>query len=243
MTTVLPPALQDLRALVFDVFGTVVDWRGSLIREGEALAERLDLPAVDWAAFADAWRAGYQPAMAPVRRGELPWTSIDVLHRGILDALLDRFRLALPEDEVQALNLAWHRLEPWPDSRCGLLSLKSRWPVVTLSNGNVALLVDMARHAGLPWDAIFSAELFGHYKPDPEVYQGAARLLAAAPEQLLMVAAHPSDLRAAARCGLRTAYVRRPLEHGPSGVLEAHDPGEFDLEVGSLTELARALGC
>jgi 2-haloacid dehalogenase len=243
MSPVLPPALQDLRALVFDVFGTVVDWRGSLIREGEALAERLDIAHVDWAAFADAWRAGYQPAMARVRRGELPWTAIDVLHRGILDGLLDRHQIALPEDEAQAFNLAWHRLEPWPDSRCGLLSLKSRWPVVTLSNGNVSLLVDMARHAGLPWDAIFSAELFGHYKPDPEVYLGAARLLAAEPAQLLMVAAHPGDLRAAARCGLRTAYVRRPLEHGASGAMEASTPGEFDVEVDSLTELARALGC
>lgn len=243
MTTPLPPALQDLRALVFDVFGTVVDWRGSLIREGEALAERLDITGVDWAAFADAWRAGYQPAMARVRRGELPWTSIDVLHRGILDRLLDQFRITLPEDEAQAFNLAWHRLEPWPDSRCGLLSLKSRWPVVTLSNGNVALLVDMARHAGLPWDAVFSAELFGHYKPDPEVYLGAARLLAAEPGQVLMVAAHPSDLRAAARCGLRTAYVRRPLEHGPGGAMEPSTPGEFDVEADSFTELARALGC
>jgi 2-haloacid dehalogenase len=237
-----PFVAADLRALVFDVFGTVVDWRGSITREGQALAARLGMPGVDWAAFADDWRAGYQPAMARVRRGELPWTSIDGLHRGILDDLLVARGLVLPEAEAAAFNLAWHRLDPWPDTCAGLLRLKARWPVVTLSNGNVALLVDMARHAGLPWDAVFSAELFGHYKPDPEVYLGAARLLAAAPQQALMVAAHPGDLRAAANCGLRTAYVARPLEHGPGGPMEAWTPGEFDVAVDSFTALADALG-
>jgi 2-haloacid dehalogenase len=242
MSALPPPALQDLRALVFDVFGTVVDWRDGVAREGQALAERLGIEGVDWFAFADAWRAGYEPSMARVRRGDLPWTSIDDLHRGILLELLERHGLTLPEEELQALNLAWHRLEPWPDVRGGLLCLRSRWPVVTLSNGNVSLLVDLARHAGLSWDAIFSAELFGHYKPDPEVYLGAARLLGAQPGQVLMVAAHPGDLRAAGRCGLRTAYVRRPLERGPEGSAEPCEPGEFDVVVDSFTELARALG-
>lgn len=241
MSTTLPPSLSDLRALVFDVFGTVVDWRGSLIEEGHALGRRLGV-ALDWAQLADDWRAGYQPAMAEVRSGRRPWAHIDTLHREILDRLLAARGQHWPEPEVAAFNLAWHRLQPWPDSRAGLLRLKARWPVATLSNGNVSLLVDMARHAGLPWDAVFSAELFGHYKPDPETYLGAARLLGVQPQQLMLVAAHPSDLRAAAACGLRTAHVARPQEHGEGGWREPWTPGEFDVETDSFTALAQALG-
>ena len=232
-----------VRALVFDVFGTVVDWRSSVVREGQLLAARLGWPAtLDWAAFADDWRAGYPPAMDEVRRGMLPWTNIDGLHRRILERLLATRGLVLDEADAADFNRVWHRLIPWPDSVPGLYRLKARLPICTLSNGNLSLLVAMARHAGLPWDAVLSAELFGHYKPDPEVYLGAARLLDCAPHEVLMVAAHPSDLRAAAACGLRTAYVPRPLERGPGGPMEAWTPGEFDVVADSFVELARQLG-
>jgi 2-haloacid dehalogenase len=229
--------LAAVRALVFDVFGTVVDWRSSVAAEVGTLGWPVDPPA-----FADAWRAGYPSAMREVRDGRLPWTNIDGLHRRILDALLAERGLTPPETEVAELNRVWHRLAPWPDSVVGLHRLKARFPVCTLSNGNVSLLLDMARHAGLPWDAIFSAELFGHYKPDPEVYLGAARLLDLAPQQVLMVAAHPSDLRAAAACGLRTAYVPRPMERGPGGRMASFTPGEFDLVAEDFLALAGALG-
>lgn len=228
-------------ALVFDVFGTVVDWRTSVIEEGRALGARHGWN-VDWGAFADAWRAGYPLAMDRVRRGELPWMSIDALHRLILDGLLAEHALPLPAEQTEDFNLVWHRLRPWPDSVGGLHRLKARWPVATLSNGNVSLLLDMARHAGLPWDCLFSAELFGHYKPDPQAYMGAARLLGLPPSQVLMVAAHPSDLRGAAACGLKTAYVPRPLERGPGGPMEPWTPGEFDWVAEDFHALARALG-
>jgi len=234
-------ALPDIRALTFDIFGTVVDWRGSLIREGQALQARRGGLA-DWAALADAWRAGYQPAMARVARGELPWTNIDGLHRQILDGLLPRFGLAdLPEAERVALNLAWHRLDPWPDSLAGLQALRQRHTLATLSNGNVALLVNMAKRAGLPWDCVLSAELIGRYKPDLMVYRRAAELLGHAPGQVLMVAAHPSDLAAAQRAGLRTAYIARPDEHGPGGWMEPMNGLVPDLQADSLPALAALL--
>jgi 2-haloacid dehalogenase len=229
--------LDDIRALAFDVFGTVVDWHGSVAAE----VARLRLP-VDGGGFALAWRAGYAPAMQAVRAGTLPWTNIDGLHRRILDGLLAERGLALPEGERVALNRIWHRLSPWPDSVAGLVRLKRRYIVAALSNGNVALLVNMARHAGLPWDMVFSAELFGHYKPDPECYLGAARLLDLEPRQVLMVAAHPSDLRGAQAAGLRSALVKRPLERGPDGALEPWQPGEFDLVAEDFLDLARQLG-
>lgn len=231
----------DIRALTFDIFGTVVDWRSSVIREGQLLGQRLGL-AVDWAAFADDWRGGYQPAMQKVRSGELPWTPIDALHRRILDGLLAGRGIVLNEDDAAEFNRCWHRLIPWPDSVAGLYRLKRRFTIASLSNGNLSLLVAMARHAGLPWDAVLSAELFGHYKPDPEVYLGAARLLGLEPGQVMMVAAHPSDLRAAAACGLRTAYVPRPLEHGPGGEAPACREGEFDVVAGDFVALAQQLG-
>ena len=237
MTAVSSASAVQVRALVFDVFGTVVDWRSSVAAEVRALGWPVDPPA-----FADAWRAGYAPAMQAVRDGRLPWTHIDGLHRRILDSLLAERGLAPSEAEVAGLNRVWHRLAPWPDSVAGLHRLKARFPVCTLSNGNVSLLMDMARHAGLPWDTIFSAELFGHYKPDPEVYLGAARLLDLPPQQVLMVAAHPSDLRAAAACGLKTAYVPRPLERGPGGAMEPWTAGEFDLVAEDFGALAGALG-
>jgi 2-haloacid dehalogenase len=230
-----------IRALVFDVFGTVVDWRGSIIREGQALAARG--LQVDWPAFAEAWRAGYQPAMQRIRGGAGEWASIDTLHREILDGLLPRFGLdMLTEAERYHLNRVWHRLDPWPDSVRGLRRLKSRFVISTLSNGNVALLVDMAKQARLPWDCVLSAEIFCRYKPDPEVYQGAARLLGFERQQVLMVAAHPSDLAAAARAGLRTAYVPRPLEHGVGGPMEPVGDLRFDCVATDFIDLAEQLG-
>ena len=226
--------MKQIKALVFDVFGTVVDWRGSIIREVSATWPQVNAPA-----FADAWRAGYVPAMDRARRGEIAWTNIDGLHRVILDDIRPRFGLGgLSEPEVDALNRVWHRLDAWPDAVSGLQRLKTRHVIATLSNGNVALLVNMAKHAGLPWDCVLSAELFQHYKPDPEVYQGAARLLGFEREQVMMVAAHPGDLVAAQRAGLRTAYVPRPREWGEGGYREPVGDAVFDLTASDFNALA-----
>jgi 2-haloacid dehalogenase len=230
-----------LKALLFDVFGTVVDWRGSIIRECQLLGTQLKLQR-DWPAFADAWRAGYVPAMDKVRKGTLPWMNIDALHRLILNDLLEQFELTqLSESQKIHLNCVWHRLSAWPDSVSGLVRLKAKMPIATLSNGNVALLVNMAKHANLPWDAIFSAELFGQYKPDLEVYQKAADLLGFARNEVMLVAAHPSDLEAAKRAGLRTAFVSRPMEYGSIDKAESADSHEFDYKVGDFNELADLL--
>ena len=236
-----PMRAPEVKALVFDVFGTVVDWRGSIIREGRLLGRRRKLK-VDWAAFADAWRAAYRPALDRVRSGELPWTKIDVLHRMILDGLLPRFGLGgLSEDEIDHLNRVWHRLEPWPDARAGLAKLKRRYVIATLSNGNVALLTNMAKHAGLPWDCILSAEVVRHYKPDPETYLGAADLLGVQPAELMLVAAHKDDLHAARACGLKTAYVTRPREYGPGVKADLSRDPALDLHARDFNDLARQL--
>lgn len=231
----------DIQAMVFDVFGTVVDWRSSIIREGEALGRAKGLP-VDWAAFADAWRAGYQPAMARVRSGELGWTRIDDLHRMILDELLVRFHIeGLNEAEIDQLNRAWHRLQPWPDAVEGLTRLRDYYTLATLSNGNVALLVNLSKRANLPWDCVLSAELFRHYKPDPEVYLGAADLLGLPPHALMMVAAHNGDLRAAHDVGLRTAFVPRPTEHGPYQTDDLEPEPFVDVSAPTFIELAAVM--
>ena len=233
---------NSVKALTFDVFGTVVDWRGSIIREGQLLAAKKGYN-VDWARFADNWRSGYGPAMNKVRSGELPWTKIDDLHRMILDDLVEEYSLTgMSEAELVHFNEAWHRLSPWPDTVSGLNKLKSKYVITTLSNGNVSLLTHMAKNGGLPWDAILSAELSGHCKPDPEAYLKAADLLSLKPEQVMMVAAHPSDLRAAARTGLKTAYVIRPLERGPGRPVNRNPDGEFDYTAENFNDLARQLG-
>jgi 2-haloacid dehalogenase len=235
-------ARDAVKALTFDVFGTVVDWRGSIVREGRALgrARRLE---VDWPAFADAWRAGYRPAMDRVRRGKLPWTNLDALHREILDKLLPRFGIrGLTAAEKEHLNRVWHRLRPWPDAVRGLRRLKTRYVIATLSNGNVALLTNMAKHAGLPWDCVLSAELFRRYKPDPETYRGAAALLGLRPREVMMVAAHPDDLVAARRCGLCTAFVPRPREHGTARASQPAANAGFDIIASDFIDLARQLG-
>lgn len=231
-----------VKALVFDVFGTVVDWRGSIIRELEMLARAKGLSA-DWARFADDWRGGYQPAMQRVRSGALPWTRIDDLHRMILDDLLAKYRISgLSEDETAHLNRAWHRLDPWPDAVEGLAHLKRKFIIGTLSNGNMGLLVNMAKRAGLPWDVVLSAELARHYKPDPEAYRMPPDLLGLAPGEVMLVAAHPGDLAAAATQGLKTGYVPRPLEWGPHG--KAHDTSahRFDVTATDFVALAKVLG-
>ncbi|BBY50261.1 haloacid dehalogenase [Mycolicibacterium arabiense] len=233
---------MTLRALAFDVFGTVVDWRGSVIRELTAFGEAHGVDR-DWAQFADDWRAGYPPAMDRVRTGELPWMKIDALHRLILDELLERAGIdGIPDGDVAELNRAWHRLDPWPDTVEGLTQLKRSFTITTLSNGNVSLLTNMAKRAGLPWDCVISAELFRHYKPDREAYLGCAELLDVAPAELALVAAHPSDLRAARDAGLTTAYVARPLERGPGHEAPRVEDGEFDYLAEDFLDLARQLG-
>jgi 2-haloacid dehalogenase len=227
-------------ALLFDVFGTVVDWRGSVMRELARVGRAHDVRA-DWGAFADAWRAGYRPAMDRVRKGEVPWQPLDSLHLQMLRGLVDRFGLDLGQDELAALNLVWHRLAPWRDVRTGLRRLRVGCIIGTLSNGNMALLVDLSRSAGLPWDCIFSAELFGHYKPDPEVYRGAASLLALRTSEVMLVAAHKDDLEAARRCGMQTAYVHRPREFGRDAEHEGPDPAST-LNAADFRDLADQLG-
>ncbi len=228
------------KALVFDVFGTVVDWRTSIVLEGEDLGRKKNLD-VNWAAFADAWRSRYAPSMERVRSGEIPWTKLDDLHRASLEELLREFGVeGLSEQEKDHLNRVWHRLDPWPDAFEGLTRLKNSYVIAPLSNGNVALLVDMAKKAGLPWDLILSAELVRRYKPDPETYLMASDLLDLRPDQVMMVAAHVDDLRAAQENGLRAAYVPRPLEFGYGGEVDPPDPS-FDLVAGDFIELDREL--
>lgn len=231
-----------VKALLFDVFGTVVDWRGSIIEEGRTWHREYGLNA-DWTAFADRWRSMYQPAMEQVRSGKRPWTVLDALHRESLDTLIDELALGELDEPLRAhLNRVWHRLNPWPDSAPGLTRLKQRFIIAPLSNGNVALLVDMARHAGLPWDVILGAEVAGHYKPQPEAYLAAARLLALPPAQCMMVAAHNDDLAAASRLGFRTAFIARPTEYGPGQTKDVAATRDWDHSVRSLVELAEALG-
>ncbi|HEY4956429.1 MAG TPA: haloacid dehalogenase type II [Caldimonas sp.] len=241
MTPSPAPLAPMPKALAFDVFGTVVDWHGGIAREAAALAATHGI-AGDWATFATHWRAGYAPAMDEVRRGVMPWLNIDALHRVILERIVATHGLgALSGAERDHLNRAWHRLPPWPDSVPGLVRLKRRFTITPLSNGNFSLLTEMAKHAGLPWDCVISAELFGHYKPDPEAYLGCARLLDVAPGELMLVACHPSDLRGARASGLRTAYVRRPLECGPATPPPPFDDGEFDLVADDFEQLADLL--
>lgn len=232
----------SVRALTFDVFGTVVDWRSSIIRECSELGKSKGIEA-DWSRFADLWRAGYAPAMNRVRTGELPWMNIDSLHRMVLEKLLDKFGIrGLSESEIDGLNRAWHRLEPWVDSKGGLERLRKRFIIATLSNGNVSLLVNMAKHSGLIWDCVLSSELAGHYKPDKEVYMTAAKLLGLGPENIMMVAAHVYDLEAAKALGFKTALVWRPLEFGHEKVTELNDEMPFDIIARDFNDLADRLG-
>ncbi len=237
-----PGGPADLKALVFDVFGTTVDWRTSIISELYAIGDDLGLKTVDWVSFTDDWRAAYQPNMQRVREGSLPWTSLDDLHRMELDRLIEAYRLPpIPPAAIQRINTVWHRLKPWPDTLAGLHRLKQRFIIAPLSNGNVALLTAMAKSAGLPWDLILSAELCRHYKPDPETYRMPCDYLALDPRQVMLVAAHNGDLAAAAREGLRTAFVRRPTEYGPRQTKDLRAEHAFDVAAEDFMHLADIL--
>lgn len=230
---------RDVEVLAFDIFGTVVDWHGSIVREMATLH-----PQVDGDAFALAWREGYRPAMARVMSGELGWTLIDDLHRMILDQILPRFGLAdLDEAQRRHLNLAWHRLDPWLDAVAALQRLKRRYILCSLSNGNLGLLTRMAKRAGLPWDCVLSAEVFRAYKPDPATYLGVARVFDLPPDRVMLVAAHHDDLAGARACGLRTAYIERPLEFGAARPKDVGPQPGNDLHSPDLAALADRLGC
>lgn len=237
----MPPLAP--RALIFDVFGTCVDWRGSIIAEGPSLDARWGT-STDWAKLADAWRGRYQPAIEDVRSGRRPWTILDVLHRESLEALAPSFGLdKLDEAARDHLNRVWHRLRPWPDTVAGLTRLKRRFILGPLSNGNFALLTNMAKHAGLPWDVNLSVELYRAYKPQRGSYLGAVGLLGLSPDETMMVAAHYSDLQAAAGCGLRTAYVHRPREFGDRPPNDLPPNPAVDLVAKDFEDLATQLGC
>ena len=228
-----------MKVLAFDIFGTVVDWHGSIVKEVSAL-----YPQVDANAFALAWRAGYQPAMSRVRSGELGWTRIDELHRLILDDLLPRFGLQhLSETERAHLNRVWHRLDAWPDSVEGLTRLKRKFTICSLSNGNLGLLTNMAKRAGLPWDCVLSAEVFKAYKPDPATYLGVAKVFDVQPSEVMLCAAHHDDLAAARACGLGTAYIERPFEFGSAQPKDVSPQAGNDLHAKSINHLADLLGC
>lgn len=231
--------MSEPRILVFDIFGTVVDWHGSIVRE--VMARH---PQVDADAFALAWRAGYQPAMEAVRSGERGWVRLDTLHREILDGILPRYGMdQLDDAQRHELTLVWHRLTPWPDSVRGLTRLKSRFTICSLSNGNLGLLTDMAKRAGLPWDCVLGAEVFRAYKPDPRVYLGAASVFDVEPGQVMMVAAHQDDLAAARACGLQTAYIERPMELGAAHPKDVSPDPANTLHARDLMHLADLLGC
>jgi 2-haloacid dehalogenase len=233
-----------VRALLFDTFGTVVDWRGGLISSMQAWGLARGV-AADWPGLVDAWRAEYVPSMAKVRSGEREWADLDVLQRESVEILAPRFGASgLDGDALDELVLMWHELPPWPDSVQGLRRLRARYVIAPLSNGHVALLVRLAKTAGITWDAVFGADVFRHYKPDPETYLGAVALLGCEPSEVMLVAAHASDLDAAASCGLRSCHVSRPLEYGPGRRVEKlPTTGCFDLMVGDLMELATELRC
>ncbi len=234
--------MRGVRAYVFDVFGTVVDWRSGVAREAATVLAAHGAGHVDGGAFADAWRRRYGPAMEVVRSGRRPFVRLDVLHRENLDAVVAAFGLAgrIDAAALDALNFAWHRLDPWPDVVPGLLRLKQHAIIAPLSNGNIALMLNMAKRAGLPWDAILGAEVVQAYKPAPEAYLRTAEVLGMQPDELCLVAAHPSDLTAAQACGLRTCFVPRPLEHGP-GAAPPTSVGSWDLTVADFGALADAV--
>lgn len=238
--------MPPLKALCFDVFGTVVDWREGVARDAGQFLQTHKLHGLDPYAFADAWRGLYQPAMQECRAGRRPYVQLDTLHRENLEAVLRQYGLCpstLPEESIAWLNDAWRRLDPWPDAVQGITRLKSRYIVAPASNGNIALMVAMAKRAGLPWDAILGAEVTGAYKPAPQSYLRMAEILRIAPESICMVAAHNDDLAAAQACGLSTAFVARPTEHGPGQTTDIVAEGNWDFVAADFNDLASQLGC
>jgi 2-haloacid dehalogenase len=235
----------DVKAFVFDVFGTLVDWRGGVAREAAVFLQRHGRSAQQADDFADAWRARYQPSMERVRSGQRPFTKLDVLHRESLEDVLREFGFdsaQIPAAELDELNLAWHRLDPWPDTVEGLTRLKSKAIIAPLSNGNVRLMIDMAKHGGLPWDAILGAEVAQAYKPTPDAYLRTANILSLVPQQVCMVAAHNSDLKAAQACGLKTAFIPRVREHGASQTGDLKPEGNWNWVASDLIDLATQIG-
>ncbi|MEM7210808.1 MAG: haloacid dehalogenase type II [Pseudomonadota bacterium] len=237
--------MQQVKALLFDTFGTVVDWRGSVARQVDRLAYAKGIEGLDSDAFARAWRAGYLPGMAPVISGERGWTPIDVIHRERLEVILDEFGIADHFDETERadLNLAWHRLDPWADSVPGLRRLSAKYMIGPLSNGSTPLLVNMAKRAGIPWDVIMSSDATRGYKPDPKTYLGACEMMGLEPTQVMMCAAHNNDLEAASSHELRTAYINRPSEYGPDQVRDTAATGEWDIITDHIEGIAEVLGC
>jgi 2-haloacid dehalogenase len=235
---------HPITALLFDVFGTVVDWRTGIAREGEEFGRAHGLTGIDWTAFADCWRALYQPTLERVRSGEMAWQPLDDLHRMGLNKLMSERSIAhLPESAIDHFNCAWHRLPPWPDAVSGLTRMKKKYILATCSNGNVSQMVNLAKHSDLPWDVVLGAEMARQYKPRPEVYQRSVELLRLHPAECMMVAAHNYDLRAAAGCGLRCAFVVRPKEYGPAGKPDLASSQPWDFVAEDFNMLAEQLGC
>lgn len=233
-----------IKALLFDVFGTVVDWRTAIIREGEKFGQANNLAGVDWTAFADDWRGLYQPALEQVRSGRSPWMPLDDIHRRSMDKLLaDRGVSGISERALEHFNRAWHRLDPWPDSVEGLTRLKRKYIIAACSNGNVSLMVNLGKYAGLPWDMILGAEMAHQYKPTLEVYEKSVALLRLDPAECVMVAAHNYDLEAATQCGLQCAFIPRPNEFGPNAQAELGPTGDWQFVARDLNDLAEQLGC
>jgi 2-haloacid dehalogenase len=237
--------LGNVKVLLFDTFGTVSDWRGSITRMGERLAREKGIEGIDWEAFARAWRAGYRPGMARVQSGERPWTTVDVIHRERLEEILVDFGIAdaFSEEEKADTNLFWHRLDPWPDSIPGLLRLKRKFLISPLSNGSIVLLSSMAKRAGLPWDFVFSSDNFKAYKRDAAVYLGAIDMLNLEPGEVMMTAAHNDDLAAARSHGMRTAYINRPYEYGQDQTKDFEAEEEWDVVADSMIGVAEQMGC
>jgi len=235
--------LGNVKACVFDIFGTVVDWRGSVIDEATRWGKVKGL-SINWVEFTDRWRLGYRPTMDKVRKGELPWTNLDDLHQLILEDLLKQYEIeGLSEEEKLDWGHVWRRLKPWPDSVEGLTRLKRKYIISPMSNGNVALMTSLAKSSGLPWDVILGSDLVQHYKPDREMYLSAPFYLDLKPEEVLMCAAHVSDLLSARSCGLRTAFIHRPDEYGggPVGVPDKAKPGDFDVISANIIDLAEQM--
>ncbi len=237
-------AISNIKALLFDVFGTCVDWRSGVIAAGEAFGRAHGLRGVDWARFADAWRGLYQPQLEKVRTGRRPWTRLDDLHRESLDVVLREAGITdIPAADLDDLNRVWHRLAPWPDTVAGLSRLKARYIIAPNSNGNVALLLNMAKRAGIPWDAILGAEIARAYKPMRDAYLRNVEVLGLTPPQVMMVAAHNGDLIAAGACDLRTGFVPRPSEHGPGQTTDLKPERTYDVVAADFVDLARQMGC